>query len=115
MFTTIRPPHEAKEANLHGSFTVGFQAGAVLGRGGSEAAAEVDDVAVLDDVVLAFEPLEVLGLHFLHRAGAVQVVEGGDLGADEAPGEVGVDLAGGLDGACRRARGSSRGPRARRR
>ena len=37
----------------------------------------------------------MLGLGFLDGAGLVQVVEGGDLGADEALGEVGVDLAGG--------------------
>ena len=39
-----------------------------------------------------------LALASLTRAGLVEVVEGGDLGADEALGEVGVDLAGGLDG-----------------
>ena len=38
------------------------------------------------------------GLGFLDRAGLLEVVEGGHLGADEALGEVGVDLAGGLDG-----------------
>ena len=32
-------------------------------------AAEVDDVAVLDDVVLAFETLQVSGFGFLDRAG----------------------------------------------
>ncbi len=31
----------------------------------------------------------------------MEVVECGDLGADEALGEVGVDLAGGFDGGCR--------------
>ena len=61
-------------------------------------AAEIDDVAVLDDVFLAFEPLQVLGLGLLDRAGLLEVVERGDLGADEALGQVGVDLAGGLDG-----------------
>ena len=65
----------------------------------SQSAAEVDDVAVLDDVFLAFEPLEVPGLGFLEGAGGGHVVVGGDLGADEALGQVGVDLAGGLDGA----------------
>src|SRR5215470_11579848 len=63
----------------------------------SKRAAEVDDVAVLDDVLLAFEPLEVLGLGILERAGCAKVVEGGHLGADESLGQVGVDLGGGLD------------------
>ena len=40
----------------------------------------------------------MLGLGLLDRAGLVKVVEGGDLGADEALGQVGVDLAGGVDG-----------------
>ena len=63
-----------------------------------DCAAEVDDVAVLDDVFLALEPLQVPGLGLFEGAGGVEVVERGDLGADEALGEVGVDLAGGLDG-----------------
>ena len=62
------------------------------------ALAEVDDIAVLDDVFLAFEPLKVLGLGFLERAGLVEIVEGRDLGPDEALGDVGVDLAGRFDG-----------------
>ena len=39
-----------------------------------------------------------LALASLSDAGRVEVVEGGDLGADESLGEIGVDLAGGLDG-----------------
>ena len=77
-----------------------------------DCAAEVDDVAVLDDVFLAFEPLQVPGFGLFEGAGCLELVECGDLGADEALGEVGVDLAGGLDGVRRRVRGSSRAPRA---
>src|SRR4051794_12502837 len=62
-------------------------------------APEIDDVPVLDDVILALEPLEVPGLGLLEGAGGGHLAVGGDLGAYEALGEVGVDLAGGLDGA----------------
>ena len=58
--------------------------------------AEVQDVAVLDDVVLAFEP-ELAGV--LRARFAVErdvVVIGDGLGADEALLEIGVDDAGGL-------------------
>src|SRR5262245_36482370 len=60
--------------------------------------AEVDDVAILDDVLLTFESLNVPGLGFLERSGLPEVLEGGDLRSDEALGQVRVDLAGGLDG-----------------
>ena len=59
---------------------------------------EVDDVAVLDDVVAAFEPDVALGPGVLEVAGGLEVVEADDLGPDEAVGHVGVDVGGGLDG-----------------
>src|SRR5690606_15072413 len=68
------------------------------GRGGSDAAAEVHHVPILDDVALALKALEVLGLGLLLRAGPLQVLERRHLGPDAPPGEVGVDLAGRVDG-----------------
>ena len=65
---------------------------------GSDIEQEVQHVAVLDDVVLAF------GAHLAGFLGALfalvldEVVEGDGLGADEAAFEVGVDDAGGLRG-----------------
>ena len=63
-----------------------------------DGATEVDDVAVLDDVFLAFQTLQMPGLGFLDRSGLEKVVVGGNFGADEALGEIGVDLAGGGNG-----------------
>src|SRR5262245_11466590 len=63
----------------------------------SQGTAEVDDVAVADDVVLAFEQLESLGFDLLHGPEPSQGVVGCDLRADESLGQVGVDLAGGVD------------------
>ena len=40
---------------------------------GLDAAAEIDDVTVLDDVVLALEPLEVAGLRFAERSGLLEL------------------------------------------
>src|SRR5690349_23004463 len=70
-----------------------------LGSGGaSHVEAELHDVAVRHDVVLALhaDPTSLLGLE--HGAGSDEVVEGDDLGLDEAALEVGVDDAGGLGG-----------------
>ena len=61
---------------------------------------ELDDVAVLDDVLLPLLAVLAEGLEVGHRglAAAVllEVVEGAELGLDEAALEVGVDGAGGL-------------------
>src|SRR5947208_8789000 len=69
---------------------------------------EVDDVAVLDDVVLALEPqlprLAALGL----APEAHELVVGDHLGADEAALDVAVDLARRLEG--RRAAADRPGP-----
>src|ERR1041385_2003363 len=73
-------------------------------RSGSEA--EMHDVAVGDDVILAFEP-EFAGLAGACLAVAGDVVVVGDgLGADETLLEIGVDDAGCL----RRARAARHGP-----
>ena len=59
--------------------------------------AEVDHVAVLDHILLALAAEQALllgGGHALPQA--IMSSIGDDLGADEAPLEVGVDLAGGL-------------------
>ena len=58
--------------------------------------AELDDVAVGHDVVLALHADLAGLLGLLHRAELHQVVEGDDLGLDEAALEVGVDDAGRL-------------------
>ena len=77
-------------------------------RGQSNVEQELNDVAVLDDVVLALGALQTLGLD----GGVVEVVGfevavADDAGADEAALEVAVDLTGGLrslgalaDGPC---------------
>ena len=57
---------------------------------------EVDDVAVLHDVLLALGADLALGLGGGHGTDGLQILEGDDLGPDEAALEVGVDLAGGL-------------------
>src|SRR2546422_4331970 len=84
-----------------------------IATGGGEKArlyreAEVDDVAVLDDVVLALEPqlprLAALGL----APEAHELVVGDHLGADEAALDVAVDLARRLEG--RRAAADRPGP-----
>jgi hypothetical protein len=59
---------------------------------------DVHDVAVLHDVGLAFQPVDAVVLRLLHRADAAEVGVGDHLGADEALGQVGVDLARPLDG-----------------
>ena len=62
-------------------------------RSGGEA--EVDDVAVLDDVLLAFEPDFAVIAAGGHRAARDQRVVADDFGADEAARDVAVNLAGG--------------------
>src|SRR4029453_15970549 len=60
----------------------------------SDVEAEVDDVAVLDDVVLALDP-ELSGLAAARLASELdQVAPVDHLGADEASLDVGVDLPG---------------------
>src|SRR3546814_9431802 len=65
---------------------------------GSVVEAELHDVAVLHDVVLALEPRLALRASLGHRAERDEVVEGDDLGLDEALLEVGVDDPGRLRG-----------------
>ena len=55
--------------------------------------AEVDHVAVEDDVLLAFEPQLAVVAAGGERAAREQVLVAHDLGADEAALDVGVDLA----------------------
>src|SRR5690606_23907709 len=57
---------------------------------------EMTEVAVLDDVVPAFQAHEPLLPGRLFRAGGHQILVGDDFGPDEAPFEVGVDDPGGL-------------------
>ena len=57
----------------------------------------MEDVAVLDDVVLGFLAHEMLGLHLALAAQADQVVALHDFRADEAAGQVRVDVLGGLE------------------
>ena len=61
---------------------------------------EVDDVRVLDDVLLAFEPDLAVIAAGGHRTPPGQGVIGDHLGADEATLDVAVNLAGGE--LCRR-------------
>src|SRR5207244_3796299 len=67
----------------------------IYGLGGD---AEVDDVAVLDDVVAPLETESPVRAAGGDRAGVDQDLPGHDLGADEVLLEVGVDRRGGLDG-----------------
>ncbi len=60
----------------------------------------VHHVAVLDDVVLALQAQGAAGAGVGFRAGFEQGVPVDDLGADEVLLQIGVDGAGGLDGAC---------------
>ena len=68
---------------------------------------EVDDVAVLHDIFLAFAADQALGLGGGHGAASLHVLKGDDFSPDEAALKVGVDLAGSLgrlsallDGPC---------------
>src|SRR5215472_10630235 len=69
---------------------------------GSHVEAEVRDVPVLHDVVLALDAHLPLGLELRFRAGRLEVLDAVDLSPDEAALDVAVDLAGGLarDGAA---------------
>src|SRR5690606_27870410 len=58
--------------------------------------AELDDVAILHDVVLPLDADAAAGPRLGHRPGVDEVGERHDLGLDEAPLEVGVDDAGRL-------------------
>src|SRR6185312_17362797 len=60
--------------------------------------ANVQDVAVLDDVRLAFEPLEAASRGLRVRAGLDEVYPADHLGADEATGDVRVDRLRRLEG-----------------
>src|SRR4051794_6463339 len=64
----------------------------------SDVEAELHDVAVGHDVVLALDPHPTAGLRLCHRPGLHQLVEADDLGLDEPTLEVGVDDARGLRG-----------------
>ena len=75
---------------------------------------EVDDVAVLDDVFLAFEAHFAVIAARRHRAARDQVVVADDLRADEASRDVAVDLAGGELRGVFRAESTMRGTRLRR-
>ena len=59
---------------------------------------EIDDVSVFHDVFLTLASHQTLGLGRGHGAAGFHVVEGDDLGTDEAPLKVGVDLTGSLRG-----------------
>src|SRR2546421_26254 len=67
------------------------------------AMADVDDVAVFDDVFFAFD-VELAGFLELHFGGMTRISGGGDfsvlhdLGADETAGDVGMDGVRGFDG-----------------
>src|SRR5215207_2934816 len=66
----------------------------------SDVEAELDDVAVGHDVVLALHAYFAGGLGRCHRAGGHEIVEGHDLGLDEAAFEVRVNHAGRLRRGC---------------
>src|SRR2546422_8907664 len=55
---------------------------------------EIYDIAVLDDVLLAFEAHLAMVTAGSHRTAGNQRVVGNDFGADEPPGDVAVNLAG---------------------
>lgn len=62
-----------------------------VARPGSDVEQEVEDVAVLDHVVLAFRTLLAGLLGTLLALVGDEVIEADRLGADEAPLEIGVD------------------------
>ena len=71
------PEGGVRTSHAHGmiGFQILLQMPAVAaGRSLLRPHAEVNDVAVLDDVFLSFEPLQVLGLGFLERAGSVKLI-----------------------------------------
>jgi hypothetical protein len=58
----------------------------------------VHDVAVLHDVRLSFQPVDAVVLGLLHRADFLEVVVANHFRADEALGEIGMNLAGAFNG-----------------
>src|SRR3569623_1835243 len=80
------PPHAAHQCSTPGR----------LNNAPLDVEAEVHHVAVLHDVVLAFQTPLAGFLGFLLAAAGDEVGIGDDLGADEAAFEVGVDYGGGL-------------------
>src|SRR5258706_4478807 len=70
--------------------------GVKTGRQESDVEAEMDDVAVLHGIVLAFEAELARLAAFGVAAVADEVVVGHNFGADEAALDVAVDLSGGL-------------------
>ena len=87
--------HDALDLRVHASAFCGsqfvFRFG-ILGSG-SGGVTEVDDVAVLNDVFLAFEADFAVLLAHLHRSTVDQRVVGHDLGSDESALDVAVNLA----------------------
>src|SRR5688572_7179021 len=65
------------------------------GRRASRRETEVDDVSVLDDVFLPFEPDLAVIAALRHRASGDERVVADDFSPDESAGDVAVDLAGG--------------------
>ena len=68
---------------------------------------EIHDVAVVHDILLALAAQQALCLRIGQRAAGLEIVEGDDLGADEAALKVGMDLAGGLRELQERADGAA--------
>src|SRR5581483_1841073 len=58
------------------------------------AAQDVHDIAVLYLVRLAFQSVDAMRLGLFHAADAAEVIVAHHFGADEATGEIGMDLAG---------------------
>ena len=59
---------------------------------------EVDNVAVLHDILLTLRTDQPLGLGIGHGTAILQILKGNHLGADKAALKVGVDFTGGLRG-----------------
>ena len=92
-------PKAQKERTLKASalFCVAFSVPASMRSSvRSDVEPEVDHVAVLDHILLALAAQQALFLGGVDAAAADHVVVGDDLGPDEAPLDVGVDLSGGL-------------------
>jgi hypothetical protein len=58
----------------------------------------VHDVAILHDIGLPFEPVNALSLGLFHRTDAAEIVVTDNLRANEAAGDIGMDLRGPFDG-----------------
>src|SRR3546814_2574797 len=91
-----RPPRSTRTDTLFPYTTLFRSNVSPEGRFQSHVEAEVEDVAVLDDVLLALRPHLAGFLGAVLAAAADEVLVGDGLGADEAALEVGVDDAGGL-------------------